>query len=369
MSILGNLNNLIDEEPQGGGFKVPSVAKKEKETLSLEKCVAISTALHPAVAGLVALLVFVLMLMGINLFMLERPKPKTQDIEFVLVDKEATPINKNTKYRADRNSRAGGKHNPKQKVSLPSASTKKSPTVAPRRASQPTKAPAKTQSFAKKIFSQAKSEAPQAQTSPSPAKPAPPSVRPSLAPPSAPKINTNAKAPIGLPAPPSMETGKSYSTGPVGGSSGKSKTLASSGGGSRSGGHASSAPSTGSRGGSGSAGNPGPGNPNGPIGIDALREPNFAPYMRELQSRIKYNWDPPKGNESKRVVLMFRIAKNGQLLSNRVSKSSGMAVADRAALNAVEVTAPFKPLPAEFRGQYIDIQFTFDYNVFGATGY
>ena len=43
--------------------------------------------------------------------------------------------------------------------------------------------------------------------------------------------------------------------------------------------------------------------------------------------------------------------------------------ADRAALNAVEVTAPFRPLPAEFKGQYIDIQFTFDYNVFGATGY
>ena len=193
-----------------------------------------------------------------------------------------------------------------------------------------------------------------------------PTSKPSYAPPSAPKVNTTAKAPIGLPAPPTINTSKTYSTGPVGGTGTRTgSTLSSSSSGS-----SASSGSTGSRASSGSTGNAGPGgNPNGPWGVDALREPNFAPYMRELQSRIKYNWDPPKGNESKRVVLLFRIAKNGQLLSNKVSKSSGLAAADRAALNAVEVTAPFRPLPAEFKGQYIDIQFTFDYNVFGATGY
>lgn len=40
-------------------------------------------------------------------------KPKVNDIEFVLVDKEQTPKNKNTKYRADRNSRTGGINDPK----------------------------------------------------------------------------------------------------------------------------------------------------------------------------------------------------------------------------------------------------------------
>ena len=78
------------------------------------------------------------------------------------------------------------------------------------------------------------------------------------------------------------------------------------------------------------------------------------------------NWEPPKGNESKRVVLLFKIAKSGRMLSCRVLKSSGLPAADQAALRAVELTAPFRPLPAEFKGQSIDIQFTFDYNVFGA---
>ena len=98
-------------------------------------------------------------------------------------------------------------------------------------------------------------------------------------------------------------------------------------------------------------------------------EPNFGPYMRELQGQIKSNWEPQKGNESKQVVLLFRIARDGRLLSCSVFKSSGLPSADKAAINAVQLTAPFKPLPADFKGQSIDIQFTFDYNVFGAAGY
>ena len=39
------------------------------------------------------------------------------------------------------------------------------------------------------------------------------------------------------------------------------------------------------------------------------------------------------------------------------------AMRDR--LDAVKLTAPFRPLPPDFRGDNVDIQFTFDYNVFG----
>ena len=122
-------------------------------------------------------------------------------------------------------------------------------------------------------------------------------------------------------------------------------------------------------GGGSGGGNPGPGNPGGRPGIDAIKEPDFGPYMRDLQRRIKMNWNPPKGNESKRVVLMFKIAKDGRLLSCSVFKSSGLQSADQAALDAVKLTAPFKPLPVEYKNSSIDIQFTFDYNVFGATKY
>ncbi|MFA7658302.1 MAG: surface-adhesin E family protein [Candidatus Gastranaerophilaceae bacterium] len=36
--------------------------------------------------------------------------------------------------------------------------------------------------------------------------------------------------------------------------------------------------------------------------VNEYNDIDIAPYMREIQRRIKMNWDPPKGNESKRVA-------------------------------------------------------------------
>lgn len=96
-----------------------------------------------------------------------------------------------------------------------------------------------------------------------------------------------------------------------------------------------------------------------------ISEVDFGPYMKELQRKIKKNWNPPKGNESKRVVLLFSLNKAGELLNVEVKESSGSEKYDKAAIKAVELTAPFKPLPVEFKEDSVDIQFTLDYNVFG----
>ncbi len=217
------------------------------------------------------------------------------------------------------------------------------------------------------------------------ARPQPPTARPTLKPASIPRPTLKPSSSFSVPIPKGgTAPSKSYSTGPIGGhgtaSSGGSTGGSKSAGSSR-GSYApvpSLAPSSGSSGSSGSklsrgssgygaSGNPGGGG--GAPGVDSMREPDFGPYMRELQRRIKMNWDPPRGNESKRVVLLFKIARDGRLLKASVFKSSGVPSADKAALNAVELTAPFKPLPVGFKGSNIDIQFTFDYNVFGASGY
>lgn len=380
MAILGN-KNLIDEDlGDKSNYTIPATVRKKEEGISLKKSIFLSAILHPTVAGGVWLILFILTLLGIVLPIFERPKPKMNDIEFVLVDnsRDQKPLHK-TNYRADRNSRTGGIRDKKRPVSMPSPSpTKKSVQQkqapgpkAPKPAQQKPKQVSKPQNIFKSLM----------QPKPAPeARPQPPSARPSLKPPSVPRPTLKPSSPFAVPIPKSTATpGKSYSTGPVGGHG----TAASGGSSSsRGSGHYAPVPSlapTGGGGGSsgsrlskggsgyGNAGNPGGGG--GAPGIDAVREPDFGPYMRELQRRIKMNWDPPKGNESKRVVLLFKIAKDGRLLSVRVFKSSGLPNSDRAALNAVELTAPFKPLPADFRGASIDIQFTFDYNVFGATNY
>lgn len=92
---------------------------------------------------------------------------------------------------------------------------------------------------------------------------------------------------------------------------------------------------------------------------------DFKPYMKKLQKDIKKNWNPPKGNSSKRVVVLFKIEKSGKLLETKIKKSSGDTDIDNAAIKAIYDTAPFEPLPKEFTGESIDIEFTFDYNVLG----
>ena len=387
MSLLYKDN--LTEEDEIQEYYTPAVLKG-KEELSLKKSILISAILHPTVAGVAWLVVFILALMGITFSIFDKPKPKLNDIEFVLVDKEETPINKKTPYRADINSRAGGHHDPTRKVSMPS------PPPGPKTTSQPAQkskasTPAKQnplQKMVQKAVSQtpAPKKAQQSSAVEGPkkaeqAKPAPPTARPSLKPPTSPKPVAKPSSAFNVPVPKSGTGKGSYATGPISGSGTSAKGGGGGGTSTTGSGKTVGGPSLAPTGGSGNkiakggggggtgGGNPGPGNPNGRPGIDAVREPDFGPYMRELQRRIKMNWDPPKGNESKRVVLLFKIAKDGRLLSCSVFKSSGLQGADKAAINAVQATAPFRPLPAEFKGQSIDIQFTFDYNVFGASGY
>ena len=389
MTILNKKSFILDEDEDNNQeeYVLPSIVTSKPEVIPIKKSLAISTALHPAVVLLIWLISLMLALMGINLTLFKKPPiQQKKDIEFVLVDKEGTPRNPNTKNRADINSRSGGINDPKRKVSMPSPAPKKASTPsAPKAQAKQTKkqqqqSPVKKQIIQPKKQAQTtKAKQQQAVSKPSVAKPAPPTSRPSARPVSSPAPVAKPSSKFTVPAPKGAPIGKSLSTGPIGGTS--APTGAKSGSGSSSGGSAyaprpSLSPSSSGGGsgqlargssGSGNLGNPGGGG--GAPGIDALREPDFGPYMRELQRRIKLNWDPPKGNESKRVVLLFKIAKDGRLLSCRVHKSSGLPSADQAALKAVELTAPFRPLPADFKGQSIDIQFTFDYNVFGGSRY
>lgn len=414
MSLLGKYTQeretnyirepLIVEEDS---FEMPAVTRDEDDgSISLKKGLIISTILHPATIGALWLILLICALLGIHLSIFDKPKPKVNDIEFVLVDKEDTPRDLNTKNRADMNSRSGGINNPKLPVSMPASSV---PSAKPAGGGAPKVQTPKQQPKSlldrvkQSVAKPSQTAAPtttQKNVKPSPvptpavpkpelAKPQPPTAKPSVKPPMTPSaVQKPTNTPFKVPVPSGGTSAGQYATGPISGSG------SSSNGGSRGSGTYSPNPSlapigngsgsstsrgTGTGTGSGSGrgagtgangsggGNPGGGG--GRPGIDAIKEPDFGPYMRELQRRIKMNWDPPKGNESKRVVLLFKIAKDGRLLTCSVFKSSGLQNADAAALNAVKLAAPFRALPPEFKGSSIDIQFTFDYNVFGATKY
>ncbi len=383
MSVINNEGNIKSKNngSKTARYEIPAVIRKEHEEIPFEKALIIALILHPLIVLILILASLVMAFLGIELF--KKPDMKPKDIEFVLVEKEAPPIDKNTKNRADKNSQAGGKHDPKRAVSLPQSAAPKAPAKKP---TPPAKKPVaqkpqpKPQPVAKpQPKPQPKVEQVQQPTpKPTPKTPAPrPQPKP-VAPAPTQRPQSNFNIPIPKSAIPQIAqpttapvTSAPKTVGSAGGSGSSSPSPSfsptmssgSRGAGSSAGGGGRFNNATGT--GSGNLGNPGPGNPNGAPGIDAIKEPDFGPYMKELQRRIKMNWDPPKGNESKRVVLLFSIARDGRLLNVSVHRSSGLPAADKAAIDAVKLTAPFRPLPPDFKGNSVDIQFTFDYNVFG----
>ena len=388
---MGNISNKYDIEDElkkdGAKKTLPNMFLADDEPISFKKAFVISLILHPVAFCAIWLTTVILMLLGINLFAFDKPAMAPKDVEFVLVTREAPPVDPNTKNRADINSRAGGIHDPKRKVSEPSPAPAPKKAASPAPQAQPTKQPPKPQP-------QKMAEAPKPSPAqpaklqppaPSAPKPSPVVARPGneIPKPQMPKLAQNPKSAFSVEVPkntgpvgtaPSQGTGTASSGGsrptgssPLGTGTGggmPSPKLGASSGGSTTGGG--SKGSTGGLG-TGNLGNPSPGNPAGAPGVDAIRQPDWGPYMRELERRIKRNWNPPKGDSSKRVVVYFKISRDGKLLSINVAKSSGVPLADQAAKAAIELTAPFAPLPPEFKGNSIDIDFTFDYNVLGAS--
>jgi TonB family protein len=108
--------------------------------------------------------------------------------------------------------------------------------------------------------------------------------------------------------------------------------------------------------------------PDAPKVTEVGAEPDFSGFMADLQRRIKKAWYPPKAPASANCVIVFNVHLNGEMSGLRVQRSSGIAAYDNAALKAVEDAAPFRPLPALAK-EAVDVQFTFDYNVFqGGSG-
>ena len=92
-------------------------------------------------------------------------------------------------------------------------------------------------------------------------------------------------------------------------------------------------------------------------------EVDIGPYMSKMQREIKTNWNPPNIKTTKHVVLLYKINKDGTVPKSEILKSSGSKKMDASALEALNKSTPFSPLPKKFKGDNIDVQFTFDYNV------
>jgi len=330
-----------------------------------------------------ALHVLVLLLIVTSLLLTWHPRPqvKVTSIEFIPTQ---TPSQKKppktVTRKADKQSIDAGKNDPKKKVSpqtsqggkpsLPSAQPKPAEPKPGPKAALPKPKPI-TQPLAP-------SPAPAQQPVPSPAPSAP---RPIAAP--RPKAIRDAVLPLDGSAtqskalPRLMDYGSSSSSDSRSGSTGvpAPKTSSQSGAGGTRGNdlvsRLSSIPrapdalsGSGTGGAYGTPGNPPPNAyPNQAPSLAAQAELNMGPYMAALQRKIKRAWKPPRGTESNRIVANFKVRRDGSIADLKLIVQCSYPEANLAALEAISNAAPFDILPAGSVDP-VDIEFTFDYNVF-----
>jgi TonB family protein len=98
-----------------------------------------------------------------------------------------------------------------------------------------------------------------------------------------------------------------------------------------------------------------------PMGVD------FRPYLLQILATVRRNWfavmpESASLGRRGRVAVQFAVAKNGTVTKVVFGTQSGADALDRAAVASISMSNPFPPLPSEFRGNVIRLQFTFMYN-------
>lgn len=90
----------------------------------------------------------------------------------------------------------------------------------------------------------------------------------------------------------------------------------------------------------------------GPPSVNARAAEEMEQYRRYLEREIQQRWFiPPEAHllpGPTTVIVIFEVARDGKLLQIQLKQSSGFPALDRAALNAVRLAAPFRPLPSVF---------------------
>jgi TonB family protein len=99
-----------------------------------------------------------------------------------------------------------------------------------------------------------------------------------------------------------------------------------------------------------------------PMGVD------FKPYLMQILARVRKNWFaviPESARMGSRgvVLLQFIIDREGQVPKLVIAMPSGTEALDRAAVAAISASVRFPPLPPQFRGKEVRLQFSFKYNV------
>ncbi len=95
--------------------------------------------------------------------------------------------------------------------------------------------------------------------------------------------------------------------------------------------------------------------------IRGIRGIDFHQFMDDIEIRIKRAWFPPRGQESRQVLVSFKVSNKGEMTDPKIERSSGVALADTAALVALQTAAGnnFRYVPPDCPS-IVNVHFLFD---------
>lgn len=108
-----------------------------------------------------------------------------------------------------------------------------------------------------------------------------------------------------------------------------------------------------------------------PPAVNLLSDPmnvDFRPYLARILALVRRNWlavIPSSARLGNRgvVTVQFIVDRTGHVPKLVIETPSGIEALDRAAVAGISATVPFPPLPADFKGSEIRLQFAFKYNI------
>jgi len=91
----------------------------------------------------------------------------------------------------------------------------------------------------------------------------------------------------------------------------------------------------------------------------------FAYYVDIVRRKVSENWlkyeVDPRITDARRVYIDFDINRSGQPTNIRIAQSSGIPSLDQSAVRALQRIDTFGPLPTGYSGNYVSVEFWFDY--------
>jgi TonB family protein len=99
--------------------------------------------------------------------------------------------------------------------------------------------------------------------------------------------------------------------------------------------------------------------------LDYSENYDISPWVKEVVDKIRNSWSVPPIKESLamgEVKIYISVSKNGELLSLEIMNSSVFVLFDETALEAVQLSLPFPPLPDGFPYGKLEALLVFQFN-------